>query len=95
MLERYLSLGDPQVPETGNRTRVVVGIRRCSKTWWLFWEVARLERSGVDRLPILYFNFDDERLRPYDRLLLSMVMERFYALTPSSREGVYLFLDEI
>ena len=95
MVERDLSLGEPQTPAMGNRVKVVVGIRRCGKTWRLFQEIARLERAGVERSRILYFNFDDERLRPYERTLPAAVMERFYTLSPSARQGAYLFLDEI
>lgn len=95
MVERDLSLGAMPAPAIGNRVKVIVGIRRCGKTWRLYQEIARLEREGIDRRRILYFNFDDERLRPYDRLLPSLVMERFYTLSPSAREGAYLFLDEI
>jgi hypothetical protein len=95
MVKRDLDLGAMQVPAIGNRVKVVVGIRRCGKTWRLYQEIARLEREGVDRRSVLYFNFDDERLRPYDRLLPSLVMERFYTLSPSARKGAYLFLDEI
>lgn len=92
---RDLSLGTVAVPALGNRVKVVVGVRRCGKTWRLYQEIAELEALGVDRRSILYFNFDDERLRPYDRLLPSQVMECFYSLNPAAREGAYVFFDEI
>lgn len=95
MVMRDLDLGEPRMPCVGNRVKVIVGVRRCGKTWRLYQEIARLEHMGVDRRRILYFNFDDERLRPYDRTLPSQVMERFYTLSPEAREGAYLFLDEI
>ena len=95
MTVRDLDLGEPLRPSVGNRVKVVVGVRRCGKTWRLYQEVARLERAGVDRRKILYFNFDDERLKPYDRLLPSQVMERFYTLSPDARQGAYVFFDEI
>lgn len=92
---RDLDLGTPARPAMGNRAKVIVGVRRCGKTWRMYQEVARLEAMGVDRRRILYFNFDDERLRPYDRLLPSQVMETFFTLSPAAREGAYVFLDEI
>ena len=92
---RDLSLGSVLPPALGNRVKVVVGVRRCGKTWRLYQEIASLEAAGVDRRSILYFNFDDERLRPYDTLLPSQVMERFYSMSPSAREGAYVFFDEI
>ena len=94
-LRRDLDLGSPTTPAMGNRVKVVVGVRRCGKTWRMYQEIARLESMGIDRHRILYFNFDDERLRPYDRLLPSQVMEAFYTLSPASREGAYLFFDEV
>ena len=94
-LRRDLDLGLPALPAMGNRVKVIVGVRRCGKTWRMYQEIAQLESLGIDRHHILYFNFDDERLRPYDRLLPSHVMEAFYTLSPASRDGAYLFFDEI
>lgn len=45
---------------------------------------------------MLYFNFEDERLRPYEPSLLADVLDTFYALYPAARtEGAYIFFDEI
>jgi predicted AAA+ superfamily ATPase len=45
---------------------------------------------------MLYFNFADERLKPYGSGVASEVIEAFFALNPKAREsGAYLFLDEI
>lgn len=53
-------------------------------------------RGGVSFDRMLYFNFEDERLRPYEPSLLADVLDTFYALYPAARvEGTYIFFDEI
>jgi predicted AAA+ superfamily ATPase len=45
---------------------------------------------------ILYFNFEDERLRPFEHGLGNEVLDAFYELNPQAKiEGAYLFLDEV
>lgn len=56
----------------------------------------RLQGRGVELDRMLYFNFEDERLRPYEPSLLADVLDTFYALHPAARtEGAYIFFDEI
>ncbi len=94
--ERDLSLGDVAAPATGNLVQVIVGVRRCGKTYRLYQEMHRILALGVDLRSILYFNFDDERLKPYDVALLDDVVETFFAMNPKAKdEGAYLFFDEI
>lgn len=93
---RDLSLGKPQPPARGNLVNVVVGTRRCGKTFRLYQEMADLMGSGVTFDRMLYFNFEDERLKPYDPSLLGDVLDTFFALHPSAQEdGSFLFLDEV
>ena len=92
--ERDLSLGDVAAPATGNLVQVIVGVRRCGKTYRLYQEMRRILALGVDLRSILYFNFDDERLKPYDVALLDDVVETFFAMNPKAKdEGAYLFFD--
>lgn len=59
-------------------------------------EMQQLLEKGVELRDILYFNFDDERLKPYETSLLNDVLESFYARNPQARtRGAYLFFDEI
>lgn len=96
VFKRDLSLGKPQPPAQGNVVCVVVGTRRCGKTYRLYQEMGSLVCAGVPFDHMLYFNFEDERLKPYEVSLLGDVLDTFFALHPQAREdGAYLFLDEI
>lgn len=69
---------------------------RCGKTYRLYQEMRRLQSRGVELDRMLYFNFEDERLRPYEPSLLADVLDTFYALYPAARtEGATCFFDEI
>lgn len=96
VFERDLDLGNLQEPKRDNIVNVIVGARRCGKTYRLYQEMQRLLRGGVSFDRMLYFNFEDERLRPYEPSLLADVLDTFYALYPAARvEGTYIFFDEI
>ena len=83
MVDRDLSLGAPFDPAPGNLVKVVVGMRRSGKTYRLFQQIRDLLDSGIEPERICYFNFDDDRLRPFE-------------LHPLSRsQGAFLFFDEI
>lgn len=93
---RDLTLGKPQVPMRGNLVNIVVGARRCGKTYRLFQEMDALVSNGISLDQMLYFNFEDERLKPYEPSLLNDVLDTFFALHPHAREtGAYVFLDEV
>ena len=56
----------------------------------------RIIREGHNPEHILYFNFEDEQLKPYSPQLLSEVLDTFFAMRPSAkRGGAFLFFDEI
>lgn len=96
VFERDLDLGAVQPPARGNLAIVVAGVRRCGKTYRLYQEMHRIVQAGYSFDNILYFNFKDERLRPYDSQLLSKVLDTFYAMRPQAKtEGAFLFFDEI
>lgn len=96
VFERDLSLGDIQPPARGNLVNVVVGARRCGKTCRLYQEMHRIVAAGYSQSSILYFNFEDERLKPYSVELLSDVVDTFYAMHPETQQsGAFFFFDEI
>ena len=96
LFRRDLSLGTVPEPQRHNLVQVIVGVRRCGKTYRLYQEMQQLLEKGVELRDILYFNFDDERLKPYETSLLNDVLESFYARNPQVRtRGAYLFFDEI
>ena len=96
MVDRDLDLGKPFEPAPGNLVKVVVGMRRSGKTYRLFQQIRDLLNFGVPPDRICYFNFDDDRLRPFDAGLIDRVVESFFEMHPDSRtNGAYLFFDEI
>lgn len=93
---RDLSLGKLPTPKVGSTAKVIVGMRRSGKTFRLYQEIIALQKAGVDTSRICYFNFDDDRLRPYPPTIVSDVLETFYEMRPEVRtQGAYLFFDEI
>jgi predicted AAA+ superfamily ATPase len=93
---RDLSLGKPRAPKAGNLVNVVVGMRRSGKTYRLLQEIQTLITEGVSPKNILYFNFEDDRLRPLNAVIADLVIEVFYELNPQAKaEGAYFFLDEV
>lgn len=96
MVDRDLSLGTPFEPAPGNLVKVVVGMRRSGKTYRLFQQIRDLLDAGIEAERICYFNFDDDRLRPFTPSTIDQVLETFFELHPTSRsQGAYLFFDEI
>lgn len=96
VFDRDLDLGPVLAPARGNLATVVTGIRRCGKTYRLFQEMHRIIREGHNPEHILYFNFEDARLKPYSPQLLSEVLDTFFAMRPSAkRGGAFLFFDEV
>ena len=96
LFARDLALMPVQKPERGNLAQVIVGTRRCGKTYRLFQEMRDLASAGYKQSNMLYFNFEDERLKPYASALLTDVVDTFFAMHPAAREeGCFLFFDEI
>ena len=96
IFDRVLRLLPIQKPARNNLAQVIVGTRRCGKTYRLFQEIRDIVAAGYDPETILYFNFEDERLRPYSPQLLADVLDTFFALHPIAKEkGCFLFFDEI
>lgn len=94
--ERDLSLLEIQKPKRGNLAQVIVGTRRCGKTYRLYQEMRDIINAGYDISHILYFNFEDERLKPYSTALLSDVVDTYFSMHPEAKtDGCFLFFDEI
>ena len=83
-------------PARFNLVHVITGVRRCGKTFYAFQLMRGLLADGVPADRILYFDFADDRLRPYPQTLLNDVVEEYWRQVPEARrEGCYLFLDEV
>lgn len=96
VFERDMALGDVLPPARGNLVKVVTGVRRCGKTFRLYQEMRRIIGEGYPADSVLYFNFEDERLKPYSSALLSEIVDTFFAMRPQAKEaGAFFFFDEI
>lgn len=96
IVHRELDLGEPLEPRAGNLATVVMGVRRCGKTYRLFQEMESLEQAGVSPDRMLYFNFEDDRLAPVTSQTGDEVLQAYFEMYPESYEqGVYFFFDEI
>lgn len=85
-----------ETPKKGNSVHVIVGMRRTGKTSLLLQQAADLLEKGVARQQLLYFNFEDVRLQPYEPSFISDVVDLFFSLSPDARKkGAYLLFDEI
>ncbi|MEW6366158.1 MAG: ATP-binding protein [Acidobacteriota bacterium] len=91
-----LTARDVELPVIPGMADLVVGVRRCGKTYRLYQEMQRLRAEGVPTQRILYLNLEDDRLQPADVSLLGEAIETFYRLSPSARvDGAHLLFDEV
>ncbi len=96
LFERDDVVGRIPGPARFNDYHVIVGIRRCGKTFYCFQLMRRLLAGGCDPSRIFYFNFADDRLMPIQEGLGARVLEEYFRQVPMARkEGCYLFLDEV
>ena len=97
IVPRALDLGEPLEPRAGNLVKVVIGMRRCGKSYRLFQEMDALLEAGVPRERICYFNFEDTRLGPVTPQTGDAVLDTFLYLNPGLKrdDGIYLFFDEL
>ncbi len=82
-------------PAMHNPVLSIIGVRRCGKTFALYQLINELLAAGVPRDRVLYFDFDDDRLDLDSPTCARDVLDAYYGLVPTAREGCYLFLDEI
>lgn len=95
-LLKDLVVRDAKFPEAENKIKVVVGMRRAGKTYFLYQHILKLLSDGVSRSCIFYINFEDDRLFPLDQQKLGKLVDAFYAIYPENHEKkCYIFLDEI
>jgi uncharacterized protein len=83
-------------PETENKIKVAIGVRRSGKTFLCLQKIQEYLAAGVSSSRILYLNFEDDRLAPATQETLVSLLEAFYTLYPENHDQrCYLFLDEI
>lgn len=55
-----------QFPEAKNKIKVVIGMRRSGKTYFIYQKILKLLEKDVPLNRILYINFEDDRLLPLE-----------------------------
>lgn len=83
------------IREHKDKVAVVLGMRRVGKTSLCWQKMRELEREGVPRQRMLYINFEDERLLPFEPTHFQQLLDVYYRMHPEAASGIhYLFLDE-
>ena len=96
IVPRSLNLEQPLEPRAGNLAIVIIGVRRCGKTYRLFQQMDALLAQGVSPERMLYFNFEDSRISPATSQTGDAVLQTYRQMYPEAfDQGVYLFFDEI
>ncbi|MBC7361710.1 MAG: ATP-binding protein [Candidatus Aminicenantes bacterium] len=88
------------IPLSVNKIIAIVGPRRSGKTFLLFWLAKELLSKGVAREKIVYVNFEDPRLLPFEAKSFEVILDSYRELYPElypelDTAKAYLFLDEI
>jgi predicted AAA+ superfamily ATPase len=85
-----------KVPLDSHKIVTITGPRRSGKTYLLFSLMQQLIKTKVSRKNILYVNFDDPRILPFDARGIELIYETFFELYPELREtNNFIFFDEI
>lgn len=87
---------DYAFPKADNMIKVVVGMRRSGKTYFLYQTINDLLDSGIVKEQILFINFEDDRLLPMNAKTMGALLDSFYSLYPENHHRpCYIFLDEL
>jgi len=87
----------PKLKKNLLKAHVLVGMRRSGKTWTMYQEMHNLLSQGVTRQQLVYLNFEDDRLLPFNATDFQSILEAYFELWPqyANSNEVYFFLDEI
>lgn len=84
-----------QIPTQTGKIITLAGVRRSGKTYHLFNLINQLKSQGVSPEQIIYFNFEDERLK-METKELDMILQSYRELYPKiNLSDCYFFFDEI
>jgi predicted AAA+ superfamily ATPase len=86
---------DTPIREHKGKVSVVLGMRRVGKTSLCWQKMRELADQGVPRRCMLYVNFEDERLLPFEPAHFQQLLDVYYRMCPEATlKEHYLFLDE-
>lgn len=84
-----------ELPTNLEKVISIIGPRRCGKTYMLY-DMVRKLRQSIPQENLVYINFEDDRLFPFNHDSLDQFLTAYYELYPNKKsETVYFFLDEI
>ena len=87
---------DAEFPDAPGKIKVAIGMRRIGKTYFLYQQILNILKATAHKTAVLYLNFEDDRLYPFDEQKLGKLVDAFYALYPKNHDRkCYLFFDEI
>ncbi len=87
---------DLVVPDIPGKIKVIVGMRRTGKTYYLLEKIQDLLKKGVPYSQILYLSLEDDRIQQINAKQLAALVDEFYTLHPENhQQPCYLFFDEI
>jgi len=90
LVQRNISL-DLNVP----KTITLIGPRRSGKTFLFYQLMKTLIAQGIPKERIMYLNFEDPRLYPFQWKDIDQVIEAYSELFPEQKGDKYVFLDEV
>jgi len=74
----------------------IIWPRRAWKTFFCFQVISELIKKWVEKEKIIYFNLEDERIKPFSAKDLNLILEVYFEnFSKNLDEKIYLFLDEI
>jgi uncharacterized protein len=83
-------------PVMEGRATILLGMRRCGKTYRCYQRMAELLASGIPKDRLLYLNFEDERLNSFALADCQSILDVYYEMYPDNRDQLcYFFFDEI
>lgn len=86
---------DTEIREHAGKISVVLGMRRVGKTSLCIQKIQSLKKQGVPSERILYINFEDERLLPFETRHFQQLLDVYFRMFPQVTQGAfYLFMDE-
>lgn len=79
-----------------NKIFSIMGVRRSGKTFYFYQLIKDIIQKGSDIQSILFINFEDDRLYPVSKSVLSEILSAYYELYPRKKNStVHVFFDEI
>ena len=83
------------VIKESNKIQTIIGARRVGKTSLLFNKIQNLEKSGIPRKQIIYFNFESPILSDISYKEISELIDVQWSLFPETiKKKLYIFIDE-